>query len=81
MDNIHISFHVNPNTGLSGSFSEWPECRNPIRDLKVSDWVSPVEGHSRNQAPYGRTTAELCGSHKGVMDGRDIELWFFLPLN
>ncbi|MBK6447370.1 MAG: (d)CMP kinase [Bacteroidetes bacterium] len=72
MDNIQISFHVNPDSGLSEVFLNGLNVEKRIRDLKVSDWVSPVSAiheirHRMVELQKGY------GSHKGiVMDGRDI---------
>jgi cytidylate kinase len=72
MDHIHISFHVNKDTGLSEAYLNDVNIEKKIRDLKVSDWVSPVSAipairHRLVKQQQGY------GSHKGiVMDGRDI---------
>ena len=42
MDHIHINFHVNPETGLSDVLLNGQNIEQKIRNLKVSDWVSPV---------------------------------------
>ncbi len=72
MEHIHITFHVNPETGLSEVYLNDENIEKKIRNLKVSDWVSPVSAISgirfhlvKLQQSYGR--------EKGiVMDGRDI---------
>jgi cytidylate kinase len=72
LDHIHIAFHVNPETGLSEIFLNDVNIEKRIRDLKVSDWVSPV---SAIPAIRHRMVAQQkgYGAHKGiVMDGRDI---------
>ena len=72
LEHIHISFHINRDTGLSEVYLNEINVENRIRDLHVSDWVSPVSAipvirHRMvaQQQNYGRS--------KGiVMDGRDI---------
>lgn len=72
MEHIQITFHVNPETGLSEIFLNGQNIDNKIRDLKVSDWVSPV---SAIPAIRHKLVAlqQSYGINKGiVMDGRDI---------
>ena len=72
LDHIHISFHLNPETGLSEVYLNEINVEKKIRDLKVSDWVSPV---SAIPAIRHRMVAlqQSYGKIKGiVMDGRDI---------
>lgn len=77
MDNIHISFHVNPNTGLSEVFLNGLNVETRIRDLKVSDWVSPVSAIPEIRHRMVELQQSY-GSHKGVvMDGRDIGTMVF----
>jgi cytidylate kinase len=72
LDEIHISFSVNPDTGLSEVYLNGQMVENLIRTLQVSDQVSAVSAipEIRHrmvalQQSYGRD--------KGiVMDGRDI---------
>ena len=72
LDQIHISFSVNPDTGLSEVFLNGQNVESLIRTLQVSDQVSAVSAvpEIRHrmvalQKSYGRD--------KGiVMDGRDI---------
>ena len=77
LDHIHISFHVNPETGLSEVYLNEINVEKKIRDLKVSDWVSPV---SAIPAIRHRMVAlqQSYGKLKGiVMDGRDIGTMVF----
>jgi cytidylate kinase len=72
LDHIHITFHVNPETGLSEVYLNDENVESKIRDLKVSDWVSPVSA-----IPLIRkrmvALQQSYGKDKGiVMDGRDI---------
>lgn len=72
LDHIHISFHLNPETGSSEVYLNELNVEKKIRDLKVSDWVSPV---SAIPAIRHRMVAlqQSYGKIKGiVMDGRDI---------
>ena len=72
MDHIHITFLVNPETNFSEVYLNDVNVEKNIRDLKVSDWVSPVSAIPEirhilvaQQQSYGK--------QKGiVMDGRDI---------
>ena len=86
MNHIQITFHVNPETKLSEVYLNDVNVENKIRDLWVSDWVSPV---SAIPAIRHRLVAQQqsYGKQKGiVMDGRDIctsvfpdaELKFFM---
>jgi len=72
LNHIHITFHVNPETGLSEVYLNDENVESKIRDLKVSDWVSPVSA-----IPLIRkrmvALQQSYGKDKGiVMDGRDI---------
>ncbi|HNQ62214.1 MAG TPA: (d)CMP kinase [Bacteroidia bacterium] len=72
MDHIHISFHLNPETGLSEVYLNDENVEEKIRSLKVSDWVSPVSAipEIRNRMV---ALQQSYGKQKGiVMDGRDI---------
>jgi cytidylate kinase len=72
MDHIHIIFQVNPFTGASEIYLNDRNIEHRIRDLQVSEWVSPVSAIRairkrlvKQQQSYGLV--------KGiVMDGRDI---------
>ena len=72
MEHIQITFHINPETSFSEVFLNDINVEKNIRNLSVSDWVSPVSAipeirHKMvaQQQSYGR--------QKGiVMDGRDI---------
>ena len=77
LDHIHVTFHVNPETGLSEVYLNEINVERKIRDLKVSDWVSPV---SAIPAIRHRMVAlqQGYGKQKGiVMDGRDIGTMVF----
>jgi cytidylate kinase len=77
MDHIHISFHINPENGFSEVYLNDINVEKKIRDLKVSDWVSPV---SAIPAIRHRLVAQQkrYGRMKGiVMDGRDIGTMVF----
>jgi cytidylate kinase len=72
LSHIHIEFKVNPTKGVSETFLNRENVENEIREMKISDLVSPVSAIAairnamvKKQQSYGR--------HKGiVMDGRDI---------
>lgn len=77
MDHIHISFHVCNDSGWSEVYLNDINVEKKIRDLKVSDWVSPV---SAIPAIRHRLVAQQkrYGKQKGiVMDGRDIGTMVF----
>lgn len=72
LDHIHVTFHINPENGLSEVYLNEINVEKKIRDMKVSDWVSPVSAiptirHRMValQQGYGKQKAI-------VMDGRDI---------
>ncbi|MBP6334971.1 MAG: (d)CMP kinase [Bacteroidia bacterium] len=72
MDHIHITFHLNPETGLSEVYLNEENVESKIRDLKVSDWVSPVSA-IREIRHRMVALQQSYGKQKGiVMDGRDI---------
>lgn len=77
MDNIHISFHLNPETGLSEVYLNEVNVEKKIRDLRVSDWVSPVSAiHEVRHRMV--ELQQSYGQQKGiVMDGRDIGTMVF----
>ncbi len=77
LDHIHVAFHINPDNGLSEVYLNEINVEKKIRDLKVSDWVSPV---SAIPAIRHRMVAlqQGYGKQKGiVMDGRDIGTMVF----
>ena len=72
LDDIHITFAVNPLTGLSEVSLNGVNVEDRIRTLEVSDLVSPVSAlHEVRERMVA--LQQLYGEHKGiVMDGRDI---------
>ena len=72
LNHIHITFHINPETGLSEIFLNEINVERKIRDLKVSDWVSPVSAIATIRHAMVHLQQSY-GKQKGiVMDGRDI---------
>ena len=72
MNHIQITFRLNSETNLSEVYLNGINVDNKIRDLRVSDWVSPV---SAIPVIRHRLVAQQqsYGKEKGiVMDGRDI---------
>jgi cytidylate kinase len=72
LDKIHITFEINPLTGLSEVVLNGRNVEKSIRDLRISDLVSPV---SAIPAIRHRMVdlQKSYGTKKGiVMDGRDI---------
>ena len=72
LDDIHISFAVNPLTGLSEVRCNGVNVENRIRTLEVSNLVSPVSAiHEVRERMV--SLQKSYGIDKGiVMDGRDI---------
>lgn len=69
---INISFEINPETGLSETVLNGKNVERQIRDLKVSDLVSPVSTIANIRHRMVRLQQQY-GLEKGiVMDGRDI---------
>ena len=65
IDNIHISFQLNPENGRPDTYLNGVNVENKIRSMEVSSHVSPI-------ATLG-FVREAMGNSKGiVMDGRDI---------
>ena len=72
MDNIHISFQLDPETQRPITFLNDVNVENRIRTLEVSSRVSPVAALGFVRKALVRQQQEM-GKEKGiVMDGRDI---------
>jgi cytidylate kinase len=72
LDRIHIRFEINPQTGLSEIMLNGRNVEHAIRDMRISDFVSPVSAIAGIRK---RMVAlqQSYGVEKGiVMDGRDI---------
>lgn len=72
MDDIHISFHIDPDTGRPDTYLNNVNVENKIRTMKVSSKVSPISalGFVREALVAQQ---QAMGEQKGiVMDGRDI---------
>ena len=72
MDNIKISFQLNPETGKPDTYLNGECVEKEIRSMEVSSRVSPIA-----TLPFVRTALvaqqQRMGQDKGiVMDGRDI---------
>jgi cytidylate kinase len=77
MDHITITFHLNPETNLSEVFLNEYNVERFIRDLWVSEWVSPVSAIPEIRHRLVAQQQEY-GKQKGiVMDGRDIGTMVF----
>lgn len=71
LDAIKISFHVNPQ-GVSETFLNGLNVEGPIREMRVSESVSPVSALKDVRVAMVDQQRRL-GKHRGVvMDGRDI---------
>ncbi|MCC7232347.1 MAG: (d)CMP kinase [Bacteroidia bacterium] len=72
LDNIQIGFEINPATGLSEIVMNGLNVEKKIRDLKVSDMVSPLSAIPGIRHRMVKLQQQY-GKQKGiVMDGRDI---------
>ena len=72
MPDIHITFVMNPATGVAETFLNGENVENEIREIEVSALVSPVSKIAFVREAMVDLQREF-GSQKGiVMDGRDI---------
>jgi len=72
LDKISITFKVNPGTGFSEVYLNGKNVESSIRDMKISDLVSPVSAISAIRKRMVKLQQGY-GDKKGiVMDGRDI---------
>lgn len=72
INNIHISFHINTETGTPETFLNGVNVEHKIRTMEVASWVSPVATLSFVRQAMVAQQQEM-GKEKGiVMDGRDI---------
>ena len=70
--NIHISFHLNPETGRPDTYLNEINVENKIRTMEVSSHVSPIATLDFVRKAMVAQQQEM-GKAKGiVMDGRDI---------
>lgn len=72
MNDIHISFQIDPETGRPNTYLNGVNVENKIRTMEVSSKVSPI-----STLDFVRSTMvqqqQAMGNEKGiVMDGRDI---------
>mgnify|MGYP003055632224 CR=1 FL=1 len=72
IDNIHISFQLNPETGRPDTYLNGVNVENKIRSMEVSSHVSPIATLGFVRAAMV-AQQQAMGNSKGiVMDGRDI---------
>ncbi len=72
LDKVFITFKINPSTGLSEVYLNGRNVEDSIRDMKISDLVSPVSAVSSIRKRMVKLQQGY-GEKKGVvMDGRDI---------
>lgn len=72
MGNIHITFKLNPETGLPDTYLNGELVENDIRTLEVSNHVSPIAAIAFVRHALVAQQQQM-GKEKGiVMDGRDI---------
>jgi cytidylate kinase len=72
MDNINVSFIMNPSTGIADTYLNGENAENEIREIEVSNMVSPVSRIGFVREAMVKLQRDF-GKKKGiVMDGRDI---------
>jgi len=72
LDNIHITFEINPETGLSEVVLNGINVEKKVRDMRISELVSPVSAIPEIRHRMVDLQKSY-GAEKGiVMDGRDI---------
>lgn len=72
LDEINISFHLNPETQSADVYLNGVNVESDIRTLEVSNCVSQVAAVSEVRSMLVKQQQKM-GEHKGVvMDGRDI---------
>ena len=72
MKNINISFSLNPATGVADTYLNGSNIEQKIREIEVSNLVSPVSKIAFVREAMVKQQREF-GKDKGiVMDGRDI---------
>jgi len=72
MEDIKISFRLNPSTGIADTFLNGENVEDEIREIEVSNLVSPVSKIGFVREAMVELQREF-GKDKGiVMDGRDI---------
>ncbi len=72
LDKINITFQVNSSTGLSEVYLNGKNVERLIRDMKVSDLVSPVSAVHDIRSRMVQLQQSYGGQKGIVMDGRDI---------
>lgn len=77
LENLQISFHVNPDNGKQETFLNGGNVEDEIRSMKVSEYVSEVSKIKEVRTALVAQQQHL-GRKKGVvMDGRDISTVVF----
>lgn len=72
MDNIHISFRLNPETGRPDTYLNGECVEQQIRSLEVSSHVSPIAALGFVREAMVAQQQEMGQGGGVVMDGRDI---------
>jgi cytidylate kinase len=72
LDKINITFQVNASTGLSEVYLNGRNVEHLIREMKVSDMVSPVSAIPDIRKRMVQLQQSYGGKKGIVMDGRDI---------
>ncbi len=72
LDKINITFQVNSSTGLSEVYLNGKNVERLIRDMKVSELVSPVSAVHDIRTRMVQLQQSYGGQKGIVMDGRDI---------
>ena len=72
LDEIHITFEVNPETGLSETYLNGQNIEKEIRTMRVSSQVSPVSAIKEVRTSMVDLQRKAGVGNRIVMDGRDI---------
>lgn len=72
MDEINIDFIMNPETGIADTFLNGQNVEHEIREIQVSNLVSPVSKIGFVRKALVKIQREISKGKGVVMDGRDI---------
>jgi len=72
IETIHITFVLNPDTGLPETYLNGKNVEREIRSMSVSDLVSPVSAIGFVRKAMVKQQQEMGKSKGVVLDGRDI---------
>lgn len=72
LSDIHINFKFNPDSYNNDTYLNGVNVESEIRDMKVSDWVSPVAERPEIRKFLVEQQRKIGEKGSVVMDGRDI---------